>query len=68
MTRAYILQPIFPAIDDTIIAMISGVTLFLLPAKESEKDFTLERSCKDAMGNYSLVGAWLLLKDLKYLV
>ncbi|MEL0226453.1 MAG: SLC13 family permease, partial [Flavobacteriaceae bacterium] len=36
-TRTYILQPIFPAIDDTIIAMISGITLFLLPAKESEK-------------------------------
>ena len=54
ITRTYILQPIFPAIDDTIIAMISGITLFLLPAKESEKkDFTLERSGKDAMGNYS---------------
>jgi len=37
MTRAYLLQPLFPAIDDTIIAMISGITLFLLPAKESEK-------------------------------
>ena len=37
ITRTYILQPIFPAIDDTIIAMISGITLFLLPAKESEK-------------------------------
>ena len=39
ITRTYILQPIFPAIDDTIIAMISGITLFLLPAKESKKRF-----------------------------
>lgn len=37
MTRDYILQPLLPTIDDTIIAMISGITLFLLPSKESEK-------------------------------
>ena len=61
ITRTYILQPIFPAIDDTIIAMISGITLFLLPAKESEKDFTLERSGKDAMGNYSSFGGGMAI-------
>lgn len=32
ITRSFILEKFFPAIDDTIIAMISGVALFMVPA------------------------------------
>ena len=63
--KSLYLQP-FSAIDDTIIAMISGVTLFLIPTKESEKDFTLERSCEDAVGNYSsFVGGMAIAKGFE---
>ncbi len=37
VTRDYILKLIVPAIDDTIIAMISAVIIFLLPTKNKER-------------------------------
>ena len=37
ITRSFILQPILPAIDDTIIAMISGILLFIIPASTSKQ-------------------------------
>jgi len=37
VTRDYILKLIVPAIDDTIIAMISAVIFFLLPTKNKER-------------------------------
>lgn len=37
ISRSYLLKPIFPAIDDTIIAMISAIVLFLLPTKDQKR-------------------------------
>lgn len=37
MTRSYLLKPIIPAIDDTIIVMISAIFLFLLPTENRER-------------------------------
>ncbi len=37
ITRSYLLKPLIPAIDDTIIAMISAIVIFLLPTKNKER-------------------------------
>lgn len=37
MTKSYLLKPIIPAIDDTIIAMISAIVIFLLPTKDRKR-------------------------------
>ncbi len=37
ITRSFLLEPLLPGIDDTIIAMIAGITLFTLSAGESGK-------------------------------
>lgn len=37
MTRTFLIQPIIPAIDDTIIAMIAGLVLFVIPAGNVDK-------------------------------
>ena len=37
ITRSYLLKPLIPAIDDTIIAMISAIIIFLLPTKNKER-------------------------------
>lgn len=37
ITRSYLLKPLIPAIDDTIIAMISAIVIFLLPTKDRKR-------------------------------
>jgi len=37
ITRSYLLKPLIPAIDDTIIAMMSAIIIFLLPTKNKER-------------------------------
>jgi len=37
ITRSYLLKPLIPAIDDTIIAMMSAIFIFLLPTKNKER-------------------------------
>jgi len=37
ITRSFLLKPLIPAIDDTIIAMISAILLFLLPTKDRKR-------------------------------
>jgi len=37
ISRSFLLKPIIPAIDDTIIAMISAIILFLLPTKDRKR-------------------------------
>ena len=32
MSRAYLIEPFFPVVDDTIIAILAAVTLFILPS------------------------------------
>ncbi|MEO1450904.1 MAG: DASS family sodium-coupled anion symporter, partial [Bacteroidota bacterium] len=36
ISRKYLLQPIIPAIDDTLIAMMAGISLFLISTKNAE--------------------------------
>jgi sodium-dependent dicarboxylate transporter 2/3/5 len=35
ISRSFILQPLFPGIDDTIIAILFGITLFIIPSKNN---------------------------------
>ena len=37
ISRSFILQPIFPALDDTIIAITFGLLLFVLPTKKKKE-------------------------------
>ena len=37
MSRSYLLKPLIPAIDDTIIAMIGAMIIFLLPTQNRER-------------------------------
>ena len=41
ITRSFLLSPIFPAIDDTLIALIAGISLFVIPSSEA-KDGVLQ--------------------------
>jgi sodium-dependent dicarboxylate transporter 2/3/5 len=35
ITRSFLLSPILPAIDDTLIALIAGIALFVIPSSEA---------------------------------
>ena len=37
ISRSFLLQPVVPGIDDTIIAMIGAIIIFLLPAKNKKR-------------------------------
>jgi len=37
ISRSFILQPFFPGIDDTIIAILFGITLFIIPSKNNKE-------------------------------
>ena len=37
ISRSFILQPFFPDIDDTIIAILFGITLFIIPSKNNKE-------------------------------
>jgi len=41
ITRSFLLSPILPAIDDTLIALIAGITLFVIPSSGA-KDGVLQ--------------------------
>lgn len=59
--RSY-LQNFIPQLDDTIIAMIAGITLFLLPASKSgEKIITWEEAVKMPWGIILLFGGGMAL-------
>lgn len=62
MTRSYILQPLLPNIDDTIIAMISGIVLFLIPATNKRSKILLwEEAVKMPWGIILLFGGGMAL-------
>ena len=37
ISRSFILQPLFPGIDDSIIAILFGITLFIIPSKNNKE-------------------------------
>ena len=61
ITRSFLLTPLVPAIDDTIIAMIAGVSLFLLPAKDGEKILSWDEAVKLPWGILLLFGGGMAL-------
>ena len=64
ISRAYLIQPLLPAIDDTIIAVTSAVILFLLPVKDgSEPLIHWEDAVKLPWGILFLFGGGLALAE-----
>ena len=62
ITRSFLLQPIIPAIDDTIIGIMCGVTLFLLPSKtKGERLLTWEDTVRLPWGILLLFGGGMAL-------
>ncbi|MBL7471418.1 SLC13 family permease [Robertkochia sediminum] len=61
ITRSFFLQKIFPAIDDTIIAMCAGIALFCLPAKGSRNLINWEEAVKMPWGIIILFGGGMAL-------
>jgi sodium-dependent dicarboxylate transporter 2/3/5 len=63
ISRSFFLQRFLPAIDDTIIAMIGGILLFLLPTRNPEKPTIMdwENAVKLPWGILLLFGGGLAL-------
>lgn len=63
ITRSFVLEKILPAIDDTIIAVIAGLALFLIPASKGKKQaiMTWEDAVKLPWGILLLFGGGLAL-------
>ena len=62
MSRSYLLKPLIPAIDDTIIAMIGAFVIFLLPTKNRERQLlTWEEAVKLPWGILFLFGGGMAL-------
>jgi len=62
ITRSFILQRFLPAIDDTIIAMVAGVLLFVVPASDvKERLITWEDAVKLPWGIILLFGGGMAL-------
>ena len=62
ITRSFLLQPIFPFIDDTIIAIAAGVVLFVLPGnKKGTKLLHWEEAVKIPWGIILLFGGGMAL-------
>ncbi|MGW8124072.1 SLC13 family permease [Roseivirga echinicomitans] len=64
ITRSFILQQFIPAIDDTIIAIIGGIVLFILPAQEKGKRIlSWEEAVKMPWGIILLFGGGMALAE-----
>lgn len=62
ITRSYLLKPLIPAIDDTIIAMTSAIIIFLLPTKNKERRLlNWEEAAKLPWGILLLFGGGMAL-------
>lgn len=62
ITRSFLLQPVFPFIDDTIIAIGAGIVLFLLPSgKEGGRILVWEDAVKVPWGIIILFGGGMAL-------
>lgn len=62
ITRSFVLQPIFPALDDTIIAVFFAILLFLIPSKnKKERLINWEQAVKLPWGIILLFGGGMAL-------
>ena len=62
ISRSFILEYFFPAIDDTIIAMIAAIALFLLPSRDIKKSLlSWEDTVKIPWGIILLFGGGMAL-------
>lgn len=62
ISRSYLLQPLFPALDDTIIAMFFGITLFVINAgQKGEKLLRWEEAVQMPWGIILLFGGGMAL-------
>ncbi len=62
ITRSFLIKQFVPAIDDTIIAMVSAVTLFLLPARQNgERIINWEEAVRLPWGILLLFGGGMAL-------
>ncbi len=62
ITRSFLLEKIFPSIDDTIIAMAAGILLFVLPAEGgTRRIITWEEAVKLPWGIILLFGGGMAL-------
>lgn len=64
ISRSFLINPFFPAVDDTIIAMIAAIILFLLPAKNEKRPLiTWEEAVNLPWGILLLFGGGLALAE-----
>lgn len=62
ITRSFLIQPFLPAIDDTIIAIAAGITLFIIPSKRGQRPLlTWEEAVKLPWGIILLFGGGMAL-------
>jgi len=62
ISRSFLLKPLIPAIDDTIIAMISALCIFLLPTKKRDRKLVnWEEAVKLPWGILLLFGGGMAL-------
>lgn len=62
ISRTYLIQPFLPEIDDTIIAMIFGISLFLIPSSDKQQKILLwDEAVKMPWGIILLFGGGMAL-------
>lgn len=62
ITRSFLIQPFLPAIDDTIIAVAAGITLFIIPSGEGGRSLLVwEEAVKLPWGIILLFGGGMAL-------
>ena len=62
ISRSFLIQPFLPAIDDTIIAMVAGISLFIIPAKKENRPLLIwDEAVKLPWGIILLFGGGLAL-------
>jgi sodium-dependent dicarboxylate transporter 2/3/5 len=50
LSRSFVLEPLIPGIDDSIIAIVGALALFLIPGREADGSFTFLLDWETAVG------------------